>query len=254
MTAEDGPSVARELLNVFRERGRPKEVLFDNGASFKSDPVRRVCDKFGVKVLFRCAYRPSGNGVVERNHRTIKRTAARAGIDPLDAAHWYNLLPRVKDDPCSVPSAMLQYRWRFPGVCQEVDEEVRVGSFLVGETVYVKPPQARCFSEWREGVVTKVNSSTNVEIDGVPRHVGDIRRCVGQVRDPSDAATRVFSAGRDEDDSSSEDENGLDGSGAEGSPAGAVTAGTGAVDETVSGGRPRRTVRRPDWLDDYVSS
>ena len=49
---EDGFSIGRELLNIFRERGSPVEVLFDNGLVFKSDAVRRVGEKFWVKVMF----------------------------------------------------------------------------------------------------------------------------------------------------------------------------------------------------------
>ena len=144
---EDGFSIGRELLSIFRERGPPVEVLFDNGLAFKSEAVRRVCEKFWVKVMFRCAYRPSGNGVVERNHRTIKRTAPRAGIDPLEAVFWYNLLPLSQGDATSVPSSALRYRWRFPGAQGPTADNVE-SRFAVGERVFVKPQSAKCSFIW----------------------------------------------------------------------------------------------------------
>ena len=39
----------------------------------------------------------------------------------------------------------------------------------------VKPPNARCDTRWRGGNVTRVNSPWNIEVDGVPRHLQDIR-------------------------------------------------------------------------------
>ena len=44
-----------------------------------------------------------------------------------------------------------------------------------GDQVVVKPPNARCDTKWSKGKVTKVNSSWNVEVDGMPRHVQDVR-------------------------------------------------------------------------------
>ena len=41
-----------------------------------------------------------------------------------------------------------------------------------------KPVNKRCTSRWTEGVVTGIVSRNNVEVDGVPRHVLDIRRLV----------------------------------------------------------------------------
>ena len=237
LSSEDGAVVAREFLSLFRERGPPRELLLDNSTTFRSADVRRVCDKFGVTLRFRCAYRPGGNGIVERNHRTIKRTAARANIDPLDAVFWYNLLPLEKENPDSVPSSVLSYQWRFPVPVAGVEENVVNGPFSVGERVYVKPPGARCVSEWREGKVTRVHSSTNVEVDGVPRHVGDLRKRVG-VSEPLRAPLYEFA--RNEEDSGSEEE----------SSQSEDTEATPAREEAMTR-RPRRAVRRPVWMTDY---
>jgi len=229
LTCEDGAVVAKEFLSLFRERGPPRELLLDNSTTFRSAEVRRVCDRFGVILRFRCAYRPAGNGIVERNHRTIKRTAARANIDPLDAVFWYNLLPLENENPASVPSSMLSYKWRFPIPAGGVEGDNTANCpFSVGERVYVKPPGARCVSEWREGVVTSIQSPSNIEVNGVPRHVGDLRKIAGATNS------------NDREESSSDESN--DGSDAEAAPTG-----------EPGGGRPRRAVRKPAWMDEYVT-
>lgn len=44
-----------------------------------------MCDEWGVRLRFSAAYRPLGNGIIERNHRTVKRGAARTGQAPEQA-------------------------------------------------------------------------------------------------------------------------------------------------------------------------
>jgi transposase InsO family protein len=77
LSSESSQAIVKVLEAVFQERGPPEEILLDNGASFRSKEIEDLCRKWGVKRMFRCAYKPSGNGIVERNHRTIKRMVAR---------------------------------------------------------------------------------------------------------------------------------------------------------------------------------
>ena len=75
----------------------------------------------------------------------------------------------------------------------ENQEEHRDSPFYVGQRVYVKPKNARCTSEWTIGEVTKMNSKWNIEVDGVPRHISQIRvmaeetetdsNCDGEIRE-----------------------------------------------------------------------
>ena len=101
---ESAISINKELECIFREHGPPEELLMDNGASFRSAQLLALCDKWNVKTTYRCAYRPSGNGVVERCHRTIKSMAAKSGGDPLDMVFWYNVSPKNGLEELSVPS------------------------------------------------------------------------------------------------------------------------------------------------------
>ena len=53
-----------------------------------------------------------------------------------------------------------------------------MASVEVGDEVWVKPPGARCFTHWNRGQITDVTSSNNVSVDGVPRHILDVRKIV----------------------------------------------------------------------------
>lgn len=177
MPCEDAARICAELLQIFRERGPPKEVLMDNSTAFRSQQLKRLFGKWHVLPSYRCAYRPQGNGIVERCHRTIKRMAARACADPLDMVYWFNSTPKSGSEETTVPASQLYaYSWRtVPSENHEEEQVAARGGFPVGSRVFVKPPGARCHSRWTERRVTAVNSPTNVEVDGIPRHIADIR-------------------------------------------------------------------------------
>ena len=179
--SEAETEVVSVLRQVFSQFGPPAEMLCDNGRSFTSKLMRDFCEFWAVRLAFRCAYKPSGNGIVERNHRTIKRMSARSGRSVEYCVYWYNVTPHC--DQRIIPSRkLISYKWRNPflersnGMRTVDDHELTGSEFDVGDEVWVKPPGARCTTPWKPGVVTGVNSKYNVEIDKVPRHVRDIRR------------------------------------------------------------------------------
>lgn len=199
----------------FLERGPVNELLLDNGAAFRSTRMTDLCNKWNIARRYRAAYRPAGNGIVERHHRTVKRMAERSGKAPTEMVFWYNLAPKVPNDPGSSPSrGLYNYVWRHPMVevrLPEIDDE----KWQVGEEVLVKPPGARCTTHWKRGRVTGVTSSNNIDVDGTPRHVLDIRR--------------LFT-----EDSEDELDEQID------------------REEEIAG-RPARQVRRPRWMDEYIT-
>ena len=132
-----------------------------------------------MRPFFRAAYRPSGNGIVERHHRTIKAMAERGGITPSEAVFWYNLSPRSGQNADSVPQrSVFRYDWRHPAADPPLKEEDEVETIKLGDEVWVKPPHARCTTRWQKGIVTGLNSKSNVSVDGTPRHILDVRRVV----------------------------------------------------------------------------
>ena len=170
-----------ETLNeVFMERGPVFEILMDNALSFHSEAMTNMLKDWDIKPLFRAAYRPSGNGIVERHHRTIKSIAERANITPQMAVYWYNMTARSGTDPSSVPHhSIYQYTWKWP-LHNETDDLMPThDSIKVGDEVWVKPANVRCTTRWTKGNVTGIVSSNNIIVDGVPRHILDIRKVIG---------------------------------------------------------------------------
>ena len=177
---ESADSVVLQLLQIFREHGPPKQLLMDNGLCFRSATMKDLLRDWRVEPIYRCAYRPAGNGIVERIHRTIKRMAARTRGDPLDMVYYYNVTPRNGADERTLPScSIFRYSWRVPCVAspeEEAESTPVTDEWKRGDKVFVKPPNARCTTPWTIGWVTAVNSHLNLDVNGVPRHVSDVRR------------------------------------------------------------------------------
>ena len=116
--------------------------------------------------------------VVERHNCTIKTLAERGQIKPEEAVFWYNMYPRTGQDEATVPQrAVFRYVWRYPSKIPAVRGEV-TATINIGEEVWVKPPDAKCTSQWKEGTVTDVQSHNNLSVDGIPLHVLDRRRLI----------------------------------------------------------------------------
>jgi len=171
---ESAAVLTSTLLSVFREFGSPEEILLDNFSTFRSREIKEMCDEWNVKQVFRCANRPSGNGVVERIHRTVKRMAGRSGRSPLAMVYFYNISPRVAHKMDSSPYYL--FFDRQPYVCRVDRQRGVLHDFKVGERVYVKPMNAPCHLPWPIGRVTNSGEGVAVEVDGVQRHVSDLRK------------------------------------------------------------------------------
>ena len=184
---EDETEVVACLRKVFEWYSAPKELLMDNGRAFRSKKVEELCNKWAVNRLFRAAYKPRGNGIVERNHRTVKRIKARRGGTVEEAVRVYNRTPRgpLYAVPAevmfgrSVTNPIVRKARVSDGNPERMDENRNTsggsGQYREGDRVVVKPPNARCDTRWSGGTVTRVNSPWNVDVNGVPRHIQDVR-------------------------------------------------------------------------------
>jgi ribonuclease HI len=182
LPSESSQAVTKALEGIFRERGPPEELLMDNSLSFRSKEVEDLCQMWCVKRLFRCAYKPRGNAIVERNHRTIKRMAARTGKSIEEMVFWYNFAAKDMKSESSPSAKVYRYKWKCPGGKNGKDDEVAspVTGYVRGGSVFVKPEGARCTSSWSVGTITGPGGSSSVEVDGMPRHVSDIRLANGE--------------------------------------------------------------------------
>ena len=200
---ESARTVVSNFETVFLEFGPPEELLLDNSATFKSELLVAVCQRWGVRIRYRAAYRASGNGIIERHHRTIKRTAARAGMTVLEAVFYYNFLPREGTNAASCPyRRIFRYQRRCP-LQPSRPAKVKTGRppFSAGDQVVVKPPGARCTTPWRVGTVTSVTPDGVIEVDGVHRHVGDIRGLPESSESSGGSESDSESSGESEGDS-----------------------------------------------------
>ena len=120
------------MEQIFSEHGPPREILFDNSASFRSQKVAVVLRKWEVDPIFRCAYRSCANDIVKINRRTIKRMAARSEGSIQDMIWHYNASPREGKDETSCP-CYKKYNdaWRYSKFLQE--------KYRISGQAYVKP-------------------------------------------------------------------------------------------------------------------
>lgn len=175
---QDSDCAIEQLNQVFFERGPPREILTDNDSAFRSDLFRSFCELWGVALRFRCAYVPSGNGIVERSHRTIKRIASRKRCSIPEAVYWHNVTPKDVHSPYTAPAnAIHKYQIRLKGLDVAITPgaENTLNPFQLGDRVWVKPPGYRCHTKFGTGVITRIISDQAAEVDGMPRHVRDLR-------------------------------------------------------------------------------
>ena len=259
-------SVIEQLEAVFWERGAPEELLTDNDPAFRSRQFESFAAQWNMSVRFRCAHSPSGNGIVERCHRTVKVTAARKNCTIAEAVYWHNVSPRSDGGPASAPAERLyRYSVRVKGLDDARTADSEGGSadrcarapYQRGDLVWVRPPGARCDQQYGEGVVTGVISEQAVAVDGMPRHIRDLRHRTQQNRsgaDPSTVSDDVpllvtvdRDQGRDEEEPPTLPPAADPGERTD-QPAPAAEA------EGEHPARPERDRRHPAYLNDYVTN
>jgi hypothetical protein len=184
-------SVIQNFNQIFLERGPPWELLLDNGPVFRSEEMKRFCISWGVKLRFRCVNRPAGNGIVERHHRTVKRMAARSGRDILEMVMWYNIAPKSGVKSESIPyRSIYKYDWKPSNLILEQDHRQGEAPFRLGQKVFIKPAAPRCTTRWNDGTVTGSGDGVTIEVNGMPRHIADVRTNPAEDVDESIAPSR----------------------------------------------------------------
>ena len=177
--SQTSEAVIDKLRQVFYDRGAPEEILTDNDTAFKSRRFMEFAADWAIHVRYRAAHVPSGNGTIERCHRTVKTIAARKGCSVMEAVYLHNVTPKDGKTPETAPMNSLRgYRARVRGVDQQVPRKDVVCRYGVGDAVWVRPADSRCDKQYDRGRVTSVTSEHTVEVNGVPRHVRDLRRRV----------------------------------------------------------------------------
>ncbi|KAF0299736.1 Gag-Pro-Pol polyprotein [Amphibalanus amphitrite] len=132
---QDARSMIQQLELVFLERGAPKELLIDNYPAFRASAFCEFAERWGIKIIFRCAHSPSGNGITERCHRTVKTIVARSGCSVMEAVNLYNITPKDDVDAGSAPANMVySYEVRVRGIGG--DDEQSPGQYSSAEELW----------------------------------------------------------------------------------------------------------------------
>ncbi|KAK3888296.1 hypothetical protein Pcinc_007635 [Petrolisthes cinctipes] len=85
-------------------------------------------------------------------------------------------MPRDNDPSSSPANKIFNYEVRLLGIDSVSENEKPVDlSFELGDRVWVRHPSRRCDIRSHVGTVTKITSGQNIEVDGIPRHVRDLR-------------------------------------------------------------------------------
>ena len=104
LARQDSATLIRQLEAVFFKRGPLDELLTDNNPAFCSSEFRAFACEWKINLQFRCAYAPTGNGIVERCHRTVKWTAARMRCSIQEAIYCHNVTPKDSESPQTAPA------------------------------------------------------------------------------------------------------------------------------------------------------
>ncbi|XP_067931172.1 uncharacterized protein [Watersipora subatra] len=175
---ETSEAVVAELDQLFRERGSPVQLPSDNGPCYRSNKFSAFAKKWNLQHLFSCAHKASGNGIVERNHRTIKRMLARTGRSVQGMLYWYNHSPNfAKVEPAE---SLFNYQLRsLPDTATNSlrHAKTQLNPFKPGDIVYVKPVKSKCTTIWPTCRITALLSNTAAKVDEIPRHIADLRLC-----------------------------------------------------------------------------
>ena len=179
LRTQTSAAVIEQLDSVFWERGAPEELLTDNDPAFRSRQFEAFAAQWSMRMRYRCAHQPSGNGIAERCHRSVKVTAARKNCTVAEAVYWHNVSPRADGGPESAPAELL-YRYRVrvrgvdgPAAADREDtgaDHSESAPYRRGDRVWVRPPGARCDEQYAPGIVTDAMSEQAVAVDGMPRH------------------------------------------------------------------------------------
>lgn len=183
--------ICGKLSCIFAEMGPPKEFITDNESIFHSIEMKKLMEDWNISHVFSCAYRPQGNGLIERNHKTIKIMAARSGNSVETCVFWYNTTKGTKQ---SSPYELLFHaKPKIPGIrnmrersCvimegdnKDSDFSVAEGNpFVPGDKVFLRSSE-KCTDPWSgPHRITAIKSSVSAEIneDGITRHISHLRK------------------------------------------------------------------------------
>ena len=254
LSNEREESIVSTLRSIFSEHGAPQTIVVDNASVFHGRIFNELAKSWRINVQYRAAHRQATNGIVERNHRTIKSSAARTRRSVFEALYWYNSVAKMNGN---IPEKLKSSgnRWRRPWLenGSEAETMESTGKFKPGDLVFVKPAQhVRCTEPWKEETIKSIVSNTIVELStGTRRHIADIRkRCsddggrsqLDNAVDMKLAKTEKQIETDNDEDSEDDQQNQSDEENSSIEP----------LIPNNEFNRPTRIRRQPAWMNDYI--
>ena len=101
--------------------GPSTEILTDNDTAFRSSLLKAFLDEWRIWLRFRCAHVPSGNGIVEQCHRTVKKDYCQKAVyhtgNSILVQHhakgWHVLCYNTSQYGLSVPHTAERNQWNI---------------------------------------------------------------------------------------------------------------------------------------------
>ena len=135
--------------------------------------THKTCKVLWIQIRFRCVYIPSGNGIVERSHRTMKHIAVRIQCSLTEAVYWHNMTPK-DDTTASIAPVNLIYTYHThmksidtPSLLDTIDS----CAYTTRDDVWVKRLHKQCTTQFKKGRMTNVYSPHSILVNGVPHYV-----------------------------------------------------------------------------------
>jgi len=112
ITNQEASTVARALVeNVIVRYGAPIQILTDQGTNFDGNLFRELCRLLDIDKVRTSSYHPSGNGLIERFHRTLNAMLGKVVSD--NQRDWDELLPFVMAAYRASPHEVTRYTPNF---------------------------------------------------------------------------------------------------------------------------------------------
>jgi transposase InsO family protein len=59
------------LEDIIARFGCPSKIVTDNASPFRSEPLVKFCEQFGISLIHSTPYYPQGNGLVESSNKSL---------------------------------------------------------------------------------------------------------------------------------------------------------------------------------------
>ncbi|XP_047144620.1 uncharacterized protein LOC124818134 [Hydra vulgaris] len=179
---ESATMVVQALETIWSTLGPSSEVLLDNSKSFRSQLMQTMAAKWEIRLVYRAVEKPSGNGIVERVHQTVKRTNARVKCGIPMSVFLINNVPSKHGTPFEI-FCQHHKRVRIPGIDKIKSTQKSMTEcceWKVGDKVWVKPKHIKpCTQRWLKGSIVALHNGLTAEVDvnghTLPRHFSHLQ-------------------------------------------------------------------------------